>query len=964
MAFKHIETNPMEDIQSQGHLYQHIQTGAKVLFIENEDTNRSFTIAFKTPPYSNNGITHILEHSVLNGSKKFPTKEPFVELLKGSLSTYVNAMTYPDKTIYPIASTNQQDYLNLMEVYLDAVFHPLMLENPQILSQEGWHYHLEQADQDLIYKGVVFNEMKGATASPDYQIFHMMSKYLYPESHYYWESGGDPIAIPNLTQAEFVDYHQTYYHPSNSLTVLYGAIDQEATFQRLDEYFDQFEASNNKVDLSISIKKPEQKRFEETYSLASDDTAENKDHLALAWHVANPSETLDGFGLSVLSEILFGNSQAPLRKAILDAGFAGDVDGGFDEVGYPRMFSVEAKYTDKSRMEDFIAVVDKTLTHLSENGIAPDLIKAAINKITFQLKELVISESSPRGIIYATEIFDNWLYGENPFASLEFTKYLSKIEKLSHQSYFEKLIAEKLLKNPYRVELILSADPGKNDRLEKEKIAQLQEYKESLSEEECQVLIDKTQALIERQESPDRPEDLAKIPVLKREDLVIEDEDLPFKVEAMGEHQAFYHATQFTSGIDYVKWFLTIEDFEMADYPWLKLLASLLNKMPTENYSASDLRTQLDIYTGGVKANISIYQDKELKIKPHFVLSGKALESNLATLTDLMFEILTTSQIDDMTEILQIVQKSLSNFDHEINFSAHIMAANRAASQLSAAMKLSEQVSGIDYYHFLKQVRQQLQAGQEQDVIKQLQRVHKRLLNATRLSILYIGAEERGSIVQKEVLGRFEPLPASPIGDKVDYLPGERQHEAFVTAQDVNYVAQASFGYDQMTYAGVDEVASTMIRFDYLWNNIRVKGGAYGSTYQVKADSSFNLASYRDPNIAETLNTYEGIPNYFAQLEMSQESFDKNIIGTMNRFEKPLSAHAKGMKIFGKYMTGRSQAEERQLKEEILNCRLEDIQARAKIYQAVFQDKAIVVIGNKARIDQEADRFDQIYDLF
>ncbi len=964
MVFKHIQTYQMEDIQSQGHLYQHDKTDAKVFFIENEDTNRAFTIGFKTPPYSDNGITHILEHSVLNGSQKFPTKEPFVELLKGSLSTYVNASTYPDKTIYPIASTNQQDYLNLMEVYLDAVFQPLMLENSQILAQEGWHYHLEDLDQDLIYKGVVYNEMKGALASPEYKISKLMTSQLYPDTPYQWESGGDPVAIPSLTQDEFTNYHKRYYHPSNSLTVIYGAIDTEATFQLLEEYFDKYDKNSETVDLSITPKIPSQPRIEDTYSLSEDDVADNKDFLALAWHVATPNETLDSFGLSVLSEILFGNPQAPLRKGLLDAGFAGDIDGGLNEIGYPRMFDVVAKYSDKQHMDQFITITTQILQDLVTNGIATDLITAALNKINFNLKEMVMSQSSPRGVIYATEIYDSWLYDGSPVAPLEFSKYLGKLEQLAQQGYFEKLIQEKFLNNQHRVEVILTAEPGKNDRLENEKMAQLQEYKQSLSDEEMQTLVSQTQSLIERQEAPDRPEDLAKIPVLKKEDLTVEEETIPLEIEEINANHVFYHAPQFTSGIDYVKVFFNVNDFALEDFTWLKLFTSILNKVDTENYSAADLRTQIDMYTGGISASINIYQDKAKQVKPYLVLSGKALEHSLSKMADLMYEILTQSKLDQTAEILKIVKKGIANFDQDINYSAHIIAANRACSQLSPAMKLSEQVSGIDYYNFLKDLRQSLQNGEATKVIIKLQDIYQRLMNNKRLSVLYIGEAKRGTIVKQTILDRFDQMPIQDLAAPVTYQAGQRQKEAFITAQDVNYVAQASLAQTERPYQGNDEVAATLLRYDYLWNNIRVKGGAYGAMYQVKADGSYVFVSYRDPNIAETLTTYQGATDFLDNLTMKQESFDKNIIGTMNRFEKPLSAYAKGMKIFNKYMFGYTMEEETQVKKEILSADLDDIKNHAKAYKNIFEDHSIVVIGNKAQIDKQKAHFDHVSELF
>ncbi|MDN6291432.1 MAG: insulinase family protein [Tetragenococcus koreensis] len=448
MTFKKIESKDLKDIQSIGHLYTHEETGAKVLYLENDDSNKAFTIAFKTPPYNDNGITHILEHSVLNGSKKYPSKEPFVELIKGSLNTFVNAMTFSDKTIYPVASTNQKDFRHLMGVYLDAVFQPAFINDPQILAQEGWHYHLEDAEDDLIYKGVVYNEMKGATASPERQLHQAVTAHLYPDSVYEYESGGDPKVIPSLTQEEFVDYHESYYHPSNSMTILYGDLDLDKAFADLEEYFSGKGTLEKTVDLSLRAEKLDNCYFEESYSITEGDDPKDKDFLALAWHTALPKDTLDGFGLSVLEEILLGNNQSPLKKALLDAEIGGDISGGTADIGYPRAFMISAKYSDIDKLDAFKKVVEENLEKLVKEGIDQKLIQSALNKITFDTKEMAISEDNPRGVLFAITALSSWLYDADPFINLDFSKYLDELAEKKNEGYFENLIQEKLLNNP------------------------------------------------------------------------------------------------------------------------------------------------------------------------------------------------------------------------------------------------------------------------------------------------------------------------------------------------------------------------------------------------------------------------------------------------------------------------------------------------------------------------------------
>lgn len=969
MTFKKIESHELTDIQSTGHLYIHEATGAQVLHLENDDVNKAFTIAFKTPPYNDNGITHILEHSVLNGSKKYPSKEPFVELIKGSLNTFVNAMTFSDKTIYPIASTNQKDFRHLMGVYLDAVFQPAFIDNPQILAQEGWHYHLEDPADDLIYKGVVYNEMKGATASPERQLHQLMTQHLYPNSIYRHESGGDPAMIPCLTQGEFIHYHETYYHPSNSMTILYGDLDIDKAFEDLEEYFAGKEKLEEEIELAFDPQKPEETYFEESYSLTEGDNPTDKDFLAIGWHTALPTDTLDGYGLSVLDEILLGNNQSPLKKALLDAGIGGDIDGGTTDIGYPRAFYVSAKYSDTEKIAQFNKVVTETLEKLVAEGIDKEIIHAALNKITFSTKEAAISEDNPRGVLYAITALSNWLYDESPFINLEFSKYLDELAEKADEGYFEQLIQEKLLDNPMRVEVGLKAEPGKNDRLEAATQEKLIKYQNALSEQEIAELVEETQALIKRQDTPDRPEDLAKIPTLTRADLNTEVANYPLAITPLfdfeDETTDFYHAEQFTAGIDYLDIYLNIRDFEAEDYKILSYLSRILTHLATDNYEVAKLQSEIDTHTGGINGKLAIFEDETGLVQPYFVLSGRALEESLDKLIELMKEIMTATQFDDVSELLKLTQRQISNFESAIDNQAHVLAANRALSQVKASAKLGEHASGIDQFNFLKDVRDGLVKDDETTSLSEnLATVLKRLLNKNRVNVLYTGSDERAEIVKGKVREAFEELPSTKIGELVDIQTGSKQNEAFITAQDVNYVGVAANSEDILPYTGVSNVLATAIRFDYLWNEIRVKGGAYGSLYFHRRRGQTALASYRDPNIKETLAVYEGLPNYVENLTLSEEELTKYIIGTMSPLEQPKSARSKGLSALSRLKNGISREDIIQLKEEILEAKVADFNNLADKFKEVLADETVVVIGNKAQIETEKDLFDEIYSLY
>lgn len=961
MVFKRIETRELPDIQSTGHLYQHIETGAQVLYFENDDSNKSFTISFNTPPYNDNGIAHILEHSVLNGSKKYPSKEPFVELVKGSLNTFVNAMTYPDKTVYPVASTNQQDFHNLMSVYLDAVFAPKIYEDPQILQQEGWHYHLENIEDDLIYKGVVYNEMKGAMASADTNLYFETIKALYPGTFYANESGGLPSAIPSLTQEEFTDFHRKYYHPSQSLSLLYGDLNLDQAFNLLEEYFEGAGQAEDKVDLAIDVPYVSDAKVETTYSITEGEDPTEKDFLAIAWHAHVAEDVVESMALDVVMEVLFGNNQAPLKKALLDANFAGDISGYHDNSGYFGMNMITAKFTDAENIDQFRQIVDSTLLTLSKEGVDQDLITAALNQFAFRYKENTISESNPRGILYSLGALHTWQYGLDPFENFNITQTLGLLRERFAGNYFQELLSLYFVDNDHRVQVVLKADPGLNDRQEKELVDRLQEYKASLSQDELDAIVATTQALIARQNTPDRPEDLAKIPSLSKQDLTTDTEDLPLEVETLVNGNPLYYAPQFTAGIDYVEWLFNIEDVSSQDIQWFNLVSNLIGKLATKSYESQALMTATDLYTGGIGSSIRILEtEKEMEI--YFSLKGKALAENADQLVHLMTEIGLTSDFDNSEEIKNVIQSLLAKFEQRLDYSAHGIAITRANSQLTPIAKLNESLTGIDQYFFLKDRLADLKEGNSDKIISELKRVYSMLANPARLQMLYVGDRQQKAVIAEKVSQVFNGMVSSPLGPVYNHQAGDRKKEAFITSQDVNYVAQVGH-LDQFEFAGHYNVLANAIRYDYLWNNIRVKGGAYGAMYGLRRNGDLFLVSYRDPNISKTLETYAGLGQYIENLAVSDGEMLKYMIGTLSDLNQPKSASDKGNEAFILYKRGKTREDIIAFKEEILNTDLKQLVSLKPTIEAALENSTIVVIGNKAQLDQVRDQFDQVIEL-
>lgn len=964
MTFTLIETQPLTDIHSTGYLYKHNKTGAQVLHLDNRDENKAFAIAFKTPPYSDNGITHILEHSVLNGSEAYPSKEPFVELIKSSLNTFLNAMTYPDKTVYPVASTNDKDYMNLMSVYLDAVFKPKLISDPQILAQEGWHYHLENTEDELIYKGVVYNEMKGALGSPDRALYQAMSEQLYGSSIYAHESGGDPISIPELTQEEFVSYHAQYYHPSNSLTVVYGDIDRDVVFNQIARYFDDYELNDEQTDFTFELKAPEMLDYHGTYSITEGDNPENKSYLGLGWHIGLADDNLDIIGMQVLNAVLFGNNDAPLKKALIEAEIGGDISAGVDEFGWPIAYIIEIQDANEAKLDTFKNVVKDTLSKLVEEGIDRELITAALNRQKFALREAAISESNPRGVAYALTAFSTWLYDYSPFSNLSFNNYLDELTKLAKTGYFETLIEEKLLNNDHKTSVTLIAEPGKNDRIEKERHAKLQEFKANLTEAELNQIIEDTKALIERQETPDKAEDLDKIPTLEREDLSPDIESVPFEMTEMFEGTNLYYSDQFTSEIDYITYYFDLSDFEAEEFSKISLLSHLIGNLDTKKHSLSEFRKSVNTYTGGIYASNVVFTDKDGVAKPYLYIRGKALYENLDHLIALMTEAVEDILIKDKSKVLSIVQSLKADLEDQINYGAHVLSSNYALSQFSPTHALKDRTDGIGYFYYIKEVINQLQTGEETAIFDTLNETLHRLFNKARIHLLYVGDGERVEMIKEKVSESFKAFETKNDLPTARYVANTKESTAFITSQDVNYVAAATHSDLMEDKKGSDSVLATILRFDYLWNTIRVKGGAYGSMYQHSRHGQVSMASYRDPNIVESLETYYQAGEYLNRLSLTEEEILKYIIGTLSPIVRPASAIDKGIQQFGRYQAGVTDDDRRRIKQEILNTTADELKARAKFFENFKEDATQVVIGNKTQIDKLSDHFDQIKELY
>ena len=954
-----VEKRDLPDIRSVGYLYKHDKTGAEVLYLENEDDNKAFNIAFRTPPYNDNGIAHIIEHSVLNGSKKYPSKEPFVELLKGSLNTFLNAMTYSDKTVYPVSSRNQKDFNNLMSVYLDAVFYPNFKQDPQILMQEGWHYHLENAEDELIYKGVVYNEMRGAFSQADSELYRLFEPTLFPDTVYKHISGGMPSSIPSLTQEEFVAFHDKYYHPSNARVTLYGNLD-------LTEYFDAFEAKDYEFESVEQTPFGERHELEAKFSISKDEPTENKSLLAYIWAAGKGTNSEELIALGVLDELLLGSNTAPIKKALLKSGLGSDVSGGFGAATYSPIFEIVLKDTNSEAKEQFVSIIENELKRLVAEGIPQKAIQAALNKAAFRYKELTALEgATPKGILYSLNSLTSWLYGGDVFATFEYQRVLDKMQREMANGYFERLIQTTLLDNTHAAVITLAPEPGLGDRKDEALKEELAAYKASLSDEEVAALVEQTQQLLERQTTPDKEEDLAKLPKLSIEDIDREVKPLPLTVEAAEGKPTFLHYEDFTAGISYVKYYFDLSGVKTEDIPVVAFLTEVLGEVGTENFTDEALSTEIDFYTGGIGTNATVITESVADniYYPKFTVSGKALSEYQPQLLSLIEEVVHRSNLDDVEKIKELLLNVKADLEMNFNYGSHVAALRRLESYYYEGAKYLQSLEGIDYYDFICDVVAGFDAN-PQAFIDRLKAVLETILTTDQLVATFVGSKEDFDHFKQVSEDFFKHLGAHKVEKQAFTNPVEVLNEGFKTAQEINYVAK---GYNQTLLGvpvnGMNLFLKSVLGLDYLWNTVRVQGGAYGGMSVITDKGDVAGLSYRDPNIVETLERYDGQVEYLENFNLSQAEFEKNLIGTFSTIDRPLSAAQKGAVAFTRYFTHLTQEKVQQFRDEILAATPEKVRAYAPTMKAIMDQNAFVVIGNDTKIENHKDIFKNIRNL-
>ena len=965
-AYEIIKEQKLEDLNSKGYLLRHKKSGARISVISNDDENKVFYIGFRTPPKDSTGVAHIIEHTVLCGSDKFPVKDPFVELVKGSLNTFLNAITYSDKTVYPVASCNDKDFANLMDVYLDAVFHPNIYKKKEIFKQEGWHYELEDQDAPITINGVVYNEMKGAFSSPEGVLDRLVLNSLFPDTPYSNESGGDPERIPELTYENYLEFHKTYYHPSNAFIYLYGNMDIVEKLVWLDkEYLCNYEEIT--VDSKIPLQKPfdAPREVREKYSIASDESTEDNTYISYNMAIGTTLDPKLYLAFDVLDYALLNAPGAPLKKALLDAKIGKDIMGSYDSSTYQPIFSVAAKNANPEQKEEFVRIIRDTLKEQVEKGINKKALLAGINSSEFKYREADYGQF-PKGLIYGLQSLDSWLYDEKePFMHLEAAPVFAFLKEMTKTDYFEKLIQEYMLDNTHVSIVMIEPECGLNAKKEKKLEEQLAAYKASLSADEIKALIEDTAHLKQYQEEPSPKEDLEKIPMLKRSDMKKEASPFINEVRDCDGTTVLFHE-MFTNRINYLDFLFDVTDLSEEEIPYLGILKAVLGYMNTRRYGYADLANEINLYTGGVSSSIGVYPSvkKPDSYQAKYEVRTKVLYENTDKAMGIIKDILGTTDITDEKRLYEILAQAKSRLQMSLSSAGHSVSAIRAMSYFSKTAYYNDMTGGIALYRVIADYEEHFEEKKGM-LIERLDALRKKIFCKERLMVSLTADREGYDAAVKEIGGLKEILGSGAPQAAVPVLNCVKKNEGFLDASQVQYVSRAgNFVKRGFSYTGALRILKVILSYDYLWLNVRVKGGAYGcmSGFMRNGDSYFT--SYRDPNLGKTNEIYEKTPEYLKNFDADERDMTKYIIGTISDLDTPLNPSAKGSRSLSAYLTGVTYADVQKERDEVINAEPENIRALADLIEAVLSDHNLCVIGNEDAVKKEKALFDTIEKLY
>ncbi len=956
----------LSDLKSEGLIYRHKKTGARVAVVSNEDENKVFSIGFRTPPVNSTGVAHIVEHTVLCGSEKFPIKDPFIELAKGSLNTFLNAMTYPDKTIYPVASCNDKDFANLMDVYLDAVFHPHIYKEEKIFRQEGWHYELDSREGELTLNGVVYNEMKGAFSSPEQALYRLIQQSLFPDTAYGVESGGDPDYIPDLSYEEFLDFHRKYYHASNSYIYLYGNMDVAERLAWMDrEYLSKFEKEEVDSEIRTQESFKDRRDIIKSYPVTEEEAGGEKTYLS---YNAVMGDSLDKelyLAIQILDYVLLSAPGAPLKQAILDAGIGKDIlSGSYDNGIKQPYFSIITKNAEENQKDAFLGIIQETLEELCEKGLSKQSLLAAINYYEFKYREADFGQF-PKGLMYGIQMLDSWLYDDSrPFIHVCENDTFRYLREAIDSGYYEGLIRKYLLNNPHSSLVIVKPEAGLTARQEEALRQKLAAYKASLSEKELDELIQKTKELHRYEETPSTPEELLALPMLSISDIGKKAAPLYLEEKEIGGVKVLHH-NLYTNGIDYVKFSFDITGLgEEASY--LSLLSTVLGYVDTERHSFTEFSNETNIYTGGIGTDINIYNRKggEDSYTARFEIKTKVLYQELSKAFSLIQEMIKDTVFGDHKRMKEILSELKSKMEMRMSSSGHSTAVLRGMSYFSESDLFDDMAGGISYYRFICDLDKNYEEKKE-ETIEKLKALAREIFRKDNLLVSFTADSAGYEGLEKELPELLEAFDGKAEESTGKRLVPVKKNEGLKTPGQVQFVARCGNYADKgLSYTGALRVLKVILSYEYLWSAVRVKGGAYGCMCGFSYDGKGYFVSYRDPKLAETDEVYKLVVEYIRNFEVTDRDMVKYIIGAISGLDTPLTPMAKGSRSFGAYLCGVDQAFLQRERDEVLGAGKEAIRALAPIAEAVYEAGNLCVIGNEGKIEENRGLFLKTENLY
>ncbi|MBD5457954.1 MAG: insulinase family protein [Lachnospiraceae bacterium] len=965
-AYTILEKKGIKELNSIGYLMKHNKTGAKIVLMENDDNNKVFCVGFRTPPKDSTGVAHIIEHSVLCGSDKFPVKDPFIELAKGSLNTFLNAMTFPDKTIYPVASCNEKDFQNLMDVYMDAVFHPNIYNEEKIFRQEGWHYEMESVEDELTINGVVYNEMKGAFSSPDDVLEREIMNSLYPHTSYAVESGGDPDVIPELTYEDFLAFHSRYYHPSNSYIYLYGDMDMAEKLRFLDEeYLSKYEA------LAVDSTLAEEPAFEKPVEIYKEypimESESEKENTYLSYNISfgNNLDKEQYIAFQVIDYVLCSAPGAPLKQALIDKGIGKDVYSNYENGIKQPYFSIVAKNADKEQLPEFLGTIQENLEKIAAEGFDKKALRAGLNFYEFRFREADFG-SYPKGLMFGLMLLDSWLYDENkPFVHIEANETYQKLKEAIDTDYYEKLVQEKLLRNQHKTIVVVEPVKGLAGRKEKELAEKLARRKAELSEAQLMEIVEETKVLKQYQEAPDTKENLEKIPLLTRADMKKEAENYVNEEKKVGNTVLLYHDI-FTNGIGYLRFMFDLRQVPEQLFPYVGLLKSILGLINTKNYTYGELFNEINIQTGGISPVVNTYTDARdmQKYTATLEIKAKVLCENLEQAFRLVKEIAMDSLFDDTKRLKELIAELKSQKQANMMSAGHALASVRALSYLSKTAAVSDLFSGIPYYRMLEELDSNFEAHQK-ELSEKLKQLTVCIFRPENLMVDYTAQQEGLKNIDALIAAFRDSLHTEPI-EEASYQPEpERKNEGFMSSSQVQYVCRAgNFCRKGLSYIGALKALKVMMGYDYLWTQVRVKGGAYGCMCNFGKSGESYFVSYRDPNLEKTVDVYEKAADYIRNFDADERTMTQYIIGAVSELDMPMTPSAKGAYSLAGYMTHYPFEQVQKERDELLAAEPETIRGLADYINAFMEDDCLCVVGNEEKIKQQEALFKETDYLF